>query len=162
MNSSAKMCTKLLYVESTCGMLLNDFHETEAAPTLLWMQEECQRIVQHLISESGRNRQTLSWSRTVGRAMAHAKTTLIQEDTDKEREVTVAEGLLYAVSIITQMIEDLTEIKNKGHLFNDLCTASYTLENLLGLPKVYIKREDELREGAQVFINRFYSKLDEL
>lgn len=162
MNSEAKVCVKLIYVENTCRNLHKYHNTSKAGPTLLWMMDQCGKIVQRIAQENGDSRKSYRWAMRIQDCTKHMMTTITMEDAHKEQDVPIEEAILYCTSIITQMLEDLTQVKQKAHLVNDLCAASYTLENLFGLGKKKIRREDEIREEAQIFVERLYSKINEM
>ena len=161
MNSNVQVLIKLEYVYATCSELIKREECTTMLPTLMWMQQETATVYNRIMYTAEPSKR-LSWLRSVERSAQHIQTLRDDKRLAGYKDVTVHEGVLFLMSTITQLLEDISQVPSKKVLVGNILTAAYTLEDLVKLPKDVTYEEDDIRCHASILLNGIYDKLAEM
>ncbi len=144
MNSETRCVANLVYVKAACTKL-NDNITAGVEPTLLWAEEECDRLIDRILL-STEPKKGRSWARVADRAVDHLRTLVDDLDQHEGMSVSNEEAYLHAFYTANLIVEKMRDT-NKGLMFDDLCTALYTvqqaLENRISEPRI-----DEILDKA--------------
>lgn len=157
MNSNTKVIVKILFIKATCIAFLKDQKNKELHPTLQWIHDECDLVVDKLAPAEPKKKR--SCIRRVDACINHIQS--LEEDLDHSgsSEVPYDEGALHTVSVITQLLDDLSQIKNKTHLVQGLLTKAFQLEDLI--PEPTQSDEYDIRNDARLYLDDIYQKIEE-
>ena len=161
MNTETQLLVKMVYAESVAKVLRNSATTESGANTLEWIRQEAGRIIEKIMQPDGKmvgvTPEAYQWAKRADMCKEHLKSLIddFHDDTDIPEE----QQVFYTLSVLTQMVDDLSRVPSKGHWFNDMSLAAYNLEHLLKLPK-RMASEDVVREHAGAYLKKFYSKMD--
>ena len=165
MNTETQIITKMIYSQAVCNNLKLYKEATVAIPTIDWMLERSEDIIKEICINTPA-KTAMSWARVADRAVENIRSLKDESIFDTPDSHELAEELLFTISVLTQMLEDIS-LSQKAQLVEDLQVGAYTLEELLCLPakkrnEAILMREDEIRLHAKSFLEKIYQKMGEI
>lgn len=160
MNSKVQVLVKLEYVFATCETMLQLPGMAHVYPTLMWMKLETGTVYERILSTC-EPKKKISFLKQAKRVTDHIRTLQADREQQEAPDVTEEEGYLFLISTLTQMLEDINDVKSMKVFMIDLITAAYTAEELIEIPRDATFHEDEIRSRANKYLSDIYGKMDQ-
>lgn len=161
MNSNVQVLVKLEYTHSTIEDMLKRPELANIFPTLLWMRQETANVYNRIIYRE-EPKKRLSYLRQVMRAGKSLRALQAERELSQGEDVTEEEGILFLISALTQMLEDISQVPSMKVFMTDLITAAYTLESLIDLPRNATYEEDDVHVHAGAYLQSIYSTMNQM